>query len=162
MGVSTNAMLVFGLQLEENKTYPWDNYEECCYGELGSWYYDKIKPFVDLPESSFDEHGNWKGGEETPELRAMCDNRWKAEQAHMKANPIPVMIETHCSGDSPMYILTVPGINKSAGRGYPESIEAEDLRVDVIHIETILQFCITHGIDADTENLRWWLCSYWG
>ena len=60
MGVSTNAILCFGISFDEDTIFPWGDGED----EMKEWWLEVngYQPPFEL----FDEHGDWLDGVEAP------------------------------------------------------------------------------------------------
>jgi len=91
MGVSSDGILVFGIELGREDELP-----EFLYTEDGD-------------EIEFDEMVDAELG--------ISDLSYGERAEARKAYPVDLV--WHCSYDYPMYILAVPGTEVSASRGYP-------------------------------------------
>jgi len=70
-----------------------------------------------------------------------------------------IKIDTHCSGEYPMYFLTIKGYHHTAYRGCPQEIQSFDRPSDG-DIEELRHYCTVNNLPY-TEP-KWWLVSYWG
>lgn len=150
MGVSTDAILCYGIAFEEDHEFPWispDNDAEI-------WYYEVIKEYVPL-HRLYDDNGTYL--EDTPQEVQQAE--WDHYREFKEQNPMPFEVVRHCSNEYPMYILAVPGTVKKASRGYPKEIGA--LHVDGEAFKNFAAFLKVHGIVTDF-NPQWLLASYWG
>lgn len=148
MGQSTDAEIAFGVDLGEGEdcTFPWDA------GDIEDWW-RKFNGFVNpIPEPEWD-------AERTPERDAQVTAYFKASRDWYNANPLPVDLISHCSGDYPMYILAVPGTHTSASRGYPIKLDPNDFARNPNTIE-FREFCEKHNIEPNEEP-AWLLFSTW-
>lgn len=133
MGVSTDGILVFGIQLPEEET-----------PEFLEGFENDFDDFID----SLNGLPQW--GEE--------GHDWN--KTHAFRDNFPVDLVQHCSYDYPMYILAVRGTEIMASRGYPKEIDPLTLKVDPEKIEFLRKFCEEYGIEW--EEPKWYLCSMWG
>lgn len=83
-----------------------------------------------------------------------------------------VRIDTHCSGDYPMYYVYVDASRVWASRGYPKLLDVQKIASSwqsSWDLE-LQEFAIEHGLTApgtaseysSTSEVGWWLVSYWG
>lgn len=82
---------------------------------------------------------------------------WAAKRATEAACPIELV--SHCSGKYPMYIMAVRGSVKTAKRGYPETLTADDLTVPPEKVAAAKAWCEAHGIEW--QEAKWILASMW-
>lgn len=161
MGVSTDAIIVYGIAFEEGFEFPWssDEFE----GDFESWWrhVSGYKP----PFEIWGKHDRLPGITES-----QVSEYYDHQIAWEKANRPPVEPVSHCSGEYPMPILAVGGTENRAWRGSPIDISSPSspLDIDINRFSVtkeqhnaLLAFCNQHSIEA-TEPPRWWLCSYWG
>lgn len=134
MGVSTDGILVFGIDLID--------YEGCKYFDL---------PFADPDDDDF-EHtiARLAGCKQYPE-----EGYYQEQRAAYDAQPLALV--HHCSCDYPMYILALKGTETTAPRGYPAQIEALDTG-DHTDTQALLEFARKYGIEGEP---KWLLCSMW-
>jgi hypothetical protein len=155
MGVSTNGQICFGVVCEEDTEFPWDDGE--WGGDIEEWWRTAVCGYIP-EEEIYDESGGYIGGKEPS--REKIASYHDAQRAFDALHPVPVELVNYCSDDCPMYILAVPSSSLSCSRGYPESFRPEDLKVSQEEIDSLLEFCRTHGIEHGEPG--WWLTSYWG
>jgi hypothetical protein len=158
MGVSTDAIIAFGIEFEEGTELPWDKdeYDD----DINDWWRE-VNGFVNPVESPWDETGNYKDDKFSPECRTQIDAYFDARNTWDKANPLPVSCITHCSYDYPQYVLAVAGTERSANRGYPSVFKPETLVVEQEQIKALLDFCLKYDIEVENEP-SWLLFSMWG
>lgn len=150
MGQSTNGLIAFGFSFEEDFEFPWgeDDPEDWWAATKG------YKPSVEL----FTAEGGYIGGVEPS--REATKAYFAEKHAWQEANPMPVEIVSHCSGDYPMYILAVPETSLSARRGYPVEFDPATLTVTPKQIEALAGFCREFCIKTEGDP-KWWLASWW-
>lgn len=142
MGVSTDAIIAYGMNLGEDwhSKVPWGEIEDD-YGYT-----------IDWEEWVADEAGVGYGTEATYEdRRAVLD-------------AFPVEVIHHCSDEVPHLFLAVPGTKLRARRGYPERIEALEVEdgfdAGLEKVNAYLGTLSEWGIED--EEFGWYLFSYWG
>jgi hypothetical protein len=146
MGVSTDAILVYGIQLgspEEGDELPW--------GEDTDIDAYVLERYGAPKEIEFDED---EESEQYKRWRRRLDERREFEKT------IPVEIDTHCSDDYTMYTLIIKESRKRASRGSPEAIDPDDMRRNHEWILDLKEAC--RKLEIEYEEPRWWLQSYWG
>lgn len=156
MGVSTNGVICYGIQFDEDTEFPWndDKYE----GDIDSWWLHSVVEFKPSLEI-YGEDGNYIDGK-VPSDEVI--NAYYAERrAAENANPLPIELVNYCSANAPMYIVAVPSTIKRALRGYPTWFEPTALTVTDEEKAALIAFCEAHGI-VTLEEPMWWLSSYWG
>lgn len=149
MGVSTDGLIFFGWVFDEGHEFPWDEYDEEDWWRKEQGY----KP----PFEIYNAEGEYLNGRPPQsKIREYHDHRndW------LKANPLPFEMENYCSGESPMWAITVPGVGMSARRGYPEVIGGLP-EIDGEAISAIVKLLTSHGM-AFPSGPHWHLASYWG
>jgi len=152
MGTSTNGQICYGIAFEEEFEFPWGE------REIDEWWIFDVQGFKHSFEI-FDASGNYLDGREPSKdevSRYFAERRKFAEE-----HPLPVMLETHCSGEYPMYILAVKGSCLENRRGYPAEFDPAALVVTDAEHDALLKFCADHGI-AHAAEPKWLLTSYWG
>ncbi|MFF7485610.1 hypothetical protein ACFZBC_08940 [Streptomyces luteogriseus] len=160
MGMSTNAMLVYGYHLG---------------GDDGGWLVQGAGEYGELPSLAWydadAEDGD--GFQESAEnhllatLAQFTEDDWRADgyfdrQRAAKAR-LGVQFDTHCSGDYPGYLLIAKGI--TVYRGSVEVIDFEALQAEVkaADADTKLRAALDAlGIRPTQKRAQWLLCSYWG
>lgn len=124
MGVSTDGILVFGIECGEDEETPefmsgFDDFDE---------YLDSLSG---LPQ--------W--GEPGHNFAANAEFR----------KTVPADMVLHCSYDYPMYILAVRGTQVTARRGYPQEIES--LGVDPAKLAAFKVWAEERGITGEPKWL---------
>jgi len=154
MGVSTNGIIAFGVVCEEDCKFPWD---EECDGGIDEWW-KKERGFADI-HHPWTPDGNYAPGwtENDPRFREYYDHRtkWRAK------NPVPIELENYCSGGSPMYAITVPGVGLLCWRGDPKTFDPTALVVTDEQVAALMEFLKRYEIKYIGEP-SWLLMSYWG
>lgn len=142
MGVSTNGIIAFGIDLgaDEETEFPWAEQED-----FEDWW---------TAASGF-SHPEPKWGGDGPDIAEY----FAAKKLWLKEHPCPVEHVIHCSYDYPMSILAVPGTVTENTRGNPEKIELATVSADAI--AALKRFCADHKIETDSEPC-WLLASLWG
>jgi hypothetical protein len=149
MGQSTDAKIAFGVDFGEDAEFPWERYEEV------QWWRD-LNEFVNpVPEPDWSSDRTKPQADRQEKITAYFD----AQRAWDLANPCPVEVVSHCSGDYPMWILAVPGTHTSANRGYPAKLDPNDFARNP-NTTAFHEFCEKHGIEL-SEEPAWLLFSNW-
>ena len=158
MGQSTNAMLVYGYHLGSDDN-GWELEGVGEYGEL---------PTLDWHDSESDEADFGTDAE----LRLLAsvgftETDWTVDGYHQREREakarLGVELETHCSGDYPMYLLIAKGI--TVYRGDVKKIDFAELAAEVQAKgadEKLRAAVQALGITPKQERPQWLLCSYWG
>lgn len=160
MGMSTNAMLVYGYHLGG--------------GDIG-WLLEGLSEYEGLPTLSWydpDDEDN-EGFQESAErhllaqLAGFTETDWRADgyftrQREAKAS-LGVEFETHCSGDYPGYLLITKGITAHRGDVHEIDFQALAAEVQASDADTKLRAALDAlGLRPTQERAQWLLCSYWG
>lgn len=149
MGVTTDAILCFGVDMGESPGFPWmqeDNeFDEWMANRIGIYY-----PF----KGNDKEWNDWYSIKENKEAMSLY---WNIKRD--LENGCPVQIVYHCSAEYSEYILAVRGTVTKANRGYPEKIT--HLEVDRVKINEYMTTLKEWGIELP-EQPEWLLASYWG
>ena len=151
MGVSTDAIICFGILLDEDSEYPFQD------KDIEDWWiYDvlQFKHSINI----YDENGNYKDGYKPPEEVISAYHRESIDFG--KQNPPPVELVTHCSHDYPMYVLAIPGTVKKANRGYPVVLNPQELVVTNEQTKSLIDFCNEYNIEMK-DKPNWYLVSMW-
>lgn len=121
MGVSNDAQLIFGIDMEE-----FSDFLEDYDGDFDSFVAQKeeLAPSIEF---------------------------WEYLKTY------PVSWEMHCSYEYPMYILSIPGYQITASRGYPDIITAERLLVPQEKIDSMKTWCEKYNVPW--VEPKWLLCS---
>lgn len=140
MGVSTNAILFYGVHFEEGTEFPWDEGDD---NDVDGWYAEKMG--VPRPEGEYNEKAYDKYRDER---RPLLDK-------------MGVEVGSHCSDKCPMPYISVRGTEVLACRGYPEEIDPKKLvQPSPKQIQALKDFLELAGLEW--EEPKWWLVSYWG
>jgi hypothetical protein len=132
MGVSTDGILVFGIDLGEEIPDFLEEFE----GDFDN-FLDSISG---LPQYGEEGHDFTKD-------REFRDN-------------YGVSLTTYCSYEYPMYIIAVNGTETNVNRGYVEEINPEDMKISQEKIDKLKSFCEEYGIEW--QEPKWLLASMWG
>lgn len=128
MGVSTDAILVYGIPLDDGVEFPFDDTEDT--------YYDhKNKPTKLSDPNALEGMVCW--GDVIEGLT----------------------VETHCSCDYPMYILTVASSRIRAARGNPEAVDPNGMGSMDAFDDSLRAFAKQHNLPHGEPG--WYLCSMW-
>ena len=172
MGIDSDGILAFGVDLGEEPDLPWRVYdeEEDEYDtDFEEWYvglkgvsskviWAEYYEWAESPEAQ--QFPNWKRVEEYEKLHPEWRDALNSHYANRKAalEDVPIEIVTHCSWDYPMYIVAVVGSVTKAYRGGPQKIE--DWVVPHGKVQTASDFCDEHGLPF--EDPTWILASIYG
>lgn len=142
MGQSTNAMLVFGVELDEENAVNIALLKRA-YQKLG--IIDKFEDCLDEEMDDDDEY--------------LSDVPWDLVK-HLE-NFFGLTIETHCSDEYPMYILCLKGapFNRTANRGNALVIDDPLPKPNDLQMTQLKN--IMNILEAEGEP-SWLLASYWG
>jgi hypothetical protein len=157
MGVSTDAMLMYGYDLGGDEEW---RLRECGeYGEL---------PPLDWWQESDDE--------DAPDFIGAAERRLLAEVAGFTETDrradgyfdrkqeaerqLGVEFESHCSGEYPMWVLSAKTI--TVYRGYLKVITTDTLAVEPEWDQRLRAALDALGLQPTQEQAAWLLCSYWG
>ena len=142
MGVSTDAILVYGISLGGPDDWIEDPLEFMKLDDDDAEMHPDMDGYLDresgLPQYGEDGH-DWG---KLREFREQC----------------PADLVWHCSYDCPAFILAVRGTEERALRGYPVEIKSLE-PPDTALVERFRQWCAERGIEGEP---KWWLCSMWG
>ena len=155
MTISTNGIIGFGVQCEDGCEFPWDAEE--FEGDIEAWWRSE-NGFVDIYHP-WTNDGNYAAGWQENDPR--FDEYYKHRHNWMTANPIPIKVENYCSGEYPMYAITVTGAGARCRRGNPAAFDPHGLVVTAEQVAALKAFLETYNIEHDGEP-RWLLMSYWG
>lgn len=135
MGTSTDAIVCFGVRLGEDEILPWQDYDE-----IDDWW-------ADMNGFMYDSGG---------------ENIYSQQREFLKENPLPVELVWHCSDNSPMYILAVPGTAITAHRGYPRILNPTEMTAKITSksIAAFVAFIAEHGLNTEDNSPEWYLASY--
>ncbi|MEV7793385.1 hypothetical protein AB0O68_15540 [Streptomyces sp. NPDC087512] len=160
MGMSTNAMLVYGYHLGSSDS-GWLVHGAGEYGEL---------PPVDWYNPDDEDNDGFQESAEKRLLATLAqftENDWSADsyfdRQHAAKARLGVEFDTHCSGDYPMYLLIAKGI--TAYRGDAQEIDFAALQDEVQRADADAKLRAALdalGLRPTQERAQWLLCSYWG
>lgn len=152
MGTSTNAMICYGIALDDEMELPW---EAAIDSDIEEWW-RTLNGYIP-PFELFTPEGEYIGGVEPS--RERNDVYFAARRAFDAAHPLPIELEMHCSGDYPMWIVAARGTVKTAYRGSPEAFDPQALVCAPDAEVALREFCAKHlGV---TDDPRWLLYSLW-
>ena len=146
MGVSTDAILFWGFFLTEDEEgeddeMPWLDEEY----EWDTFYAKQLG--IEEPTVPYN-----RDDEEVVEIYHAY---WRSNREAAKASGCDIAY--HCSGDYPLYYVTVEESRIRASRGYPEEIT--DLCAAPEWHDRLQRFCKV--MDIPWQEPKWWLVSLW-
>lgn len=158
MGVSTDATISYGILLADEAELPWTN--ETYDYSIDDWWAYKVHGFKHSKEL-FNAEGNYINGVKPPEED--IEQYFKEKRDFLKDHPYPPLEVTNaCSGDYPVYILTLAQPGLTVHRGYPQSFDPAALVVTDEQRNMLIEFCKTYEIETVDLEPKWWLSSYYG
>ena len=146
MGVSTDAILCYGIPFPEGYEFPWRKGD----GDIDDWWLIGV-----CGMSPKQTNEDWQ-------------QYYARGRAFEKENPLPVTIVHHCSDSYTMYIISARGYYKKAWRGEPQVIEPSSMNATNEHRQAVIDFCNTHCQPTNSYDElpeidpQWYLCSWWG
>lgn len=146
MGVSTDGILFYGILLDEDIDYKFQNYydEDTSEDIEVDWeeYYAKQVGVIP-PKEEYDDTnpGDYQ--------KFWKESREAVAESHCE-------IGVHCSFDYPMYYVAVKEFRNS--RGF--STEISDLSVTYNLVEKLKSFCKI--MEIEYQDPKWYLVSVWG
>lgn len=146
MGVSTNAILAFGINLGGPEG-GFDPNWKSDYNSGRDWE-DEYASRVGISEPT---HEYVKGD---PAYEAY----WGAKRAAVKV--CPVEIDTHCSYNYPEYAVVIRAASVTAYRGTPKTLTPDQLAIKPEWRDQIRDFCTLMGLKF--QEPTWLLYSLWG
>ena len=153
MGTSTDAIICYGIAVDEEAELPWATAPD---GDIDEWWRKEIHGYTPTFEL-FTPDGNYIDGVEPDASRV--DAFFAERDAFDKQYPLPITLVMHCSGNSPMWIIAAKLTYLSANRGHPQVFDPHQLMYDPDDASALRKFCATHlGIDTEPQ---WLLCSLW-
>jgi hypothetical protein len=153
MGTSTDAYLLYGYDLGSD-----DEWKIRDIGGHGGWEPAWLDEDEGLTESALKALRAAAGFTETDWRADGYFERQKAVDAQ-----IGVEIESHCSGEYPMYVLAAKQL--TARRGDVEVVDMADLQAAVASEDLdgkLARALGVLGFRPTQERPQWLLCSYWG
>ena len=137
MGVSTDGILCFGIQLGDEDDVP-------------GW----LDGHEDGPLEKIDDIILKLGGHRVERRENESYSDW-SKKANAARECVGVELVHHCSGDYSMYILAAKGTVTSAARGYPEE---PTMTVSPEQVAKLRKFASAYGVN---DEPKWLLCSLW-
>jgi hypothetical protein len=153
MGVSTDAILFYGIAFDDGIEKPWENDEI----NDGPEEFYAARMGVCLPDVEVD----WKNTDNTPEAYEAYKQYWDDKRDVNAASGVE--IGYHCSSDYPMLYLAVSATHMCANRGYPKEVDtalvASDCDITAKWDKQLRDFC--EIMELEYEQPKWWLVSNW-
>jgi hypothetical protein len=149
MGISTDANVSFGIEVEEGFEFPWGE-----AWDIENWLMEKLgykPPHTHLYD---DQHCRTKEWNEK-QSNENWDHKHKWEEDN-----IPIEFVNTCSGDEPMWIIAVPGTVQTVYRGYPMPLNLKEPNTEAV--SRFLDFLNEHGLPLKETEPRWYLSSFYG
>ncbi|GGW98962.1 hypothetical protein [Streptomyces chartreusis] len=158
MGMSTNAMLVYGYHLGSDD---------------GGWLVRGVGEYGELPTLSWHQSESDDADFGTDvELRLLAsvgftETDWSADGYYDRKREaearLGVELEFHCSGDYPMYLLTAKSITAYRGDAKEIDFAALQAETEQAGADAKLRAALEAlELRPTQEQPRWLLCSYWG
>lgn len=149
MGVSTDGILFFGIEIGDHK--PWgdddDDWEDVVAKAAG----------IEKPADAYPDEGDHSL--EAEAIRVKCNAwfvaKWKAVEAFWSVD-----VGFHCSSDDPMWYVAVKRLRWIARRGYPEKIPSDLGNPTSTEMNDMRRLVGILG--CKWEEPTWWLVSLWG
>lgn len=146
MGMSTDAILCFGVTVVGDSQVPWSD------REIEDWWMTDVCGYKP-PFEIYDEEGDYLNGISDEQIGSY----YRASDKFLGENPLPVEVVQHCSPDDYMWMITVPGTVQTAYRGYPKVAKVETPDHD--DILKLIGFCDEYDIEC-IEQPTWLLASW--
>lgn len=153
MGTSTDAYLLYGYDLGSDEGWKLQG-----LGEYEEWEPDWLED-DDLPGSAEKRLLASVGFTEVWSRH----NVGYFDRKNAAVAQVGVTIESHCSGEYPMYVLSAKKLD--ASRGDVVTVEPAALQAAVGDEDLdgkLARACEALGIQPTQERPAWLLCSYWG
>src|SRR5258707_12832341 len=96
MSQSTDAIIAYGVDFQEEHPFPWDDGSDETRLDFDHWW--AAQNGVHPPAQEWNE-GN----------KSVYQTYWEQVRAGNKDCPCPVEVIRHCHHDYPMWILAIPG-----------------------------------------------------
>lgn len=157
MGVSTNALLFYGVPLgsPENDKWP-EIFSEEDEGLDDGILVDIMGGPKEIDSGCEDlSYDDWV---ETDQFK-----KWKAcnDERNAFLETLGVVLEMYCSNEYPMYALVIPESVRIAYRGFEEEIDTKQFS-DFPKEEWDRKLkAVCEKLEVDFES-KWYLVSYWG
>lgn len=156
MSQSTNGELWYGVVFEDGYEFPWD--AKPFDGDIDDWWLKECG-FSPSREINNSDGSDYAGGVKPED--ALIKSYYEEKRAFKEAHPCPVEVVNYCSGEYPMYALSVDGTGRTASRGYPELITG--LGISDSEINPLRNFLLKYDLKPDPDKPEgWYLSSYWG
>jgi hypothetical protein len=162
MGISTNAYISFGFDIGGGDDAPWRH--RCNVpkkdhkfrdGDSKDWYYTCVKKYPPTTQL-YDSNGMQLPGTTDEQVNQF----FKERREFRDENPLPFELTNTCSGDEPMYILSVPNSGLMCFRGCPEAFSPESLQVNQEDFDKFMLFVQEYFPKLSTVQPKWYLSSY--
>lgn len=158
MGMSTNAMLVYGYHLGSDD---------------GGWLLEGVGEYGELPTLDWHDSDSDDADFGTDiELRLLAsvgftETDWSTDGYYDRKREaqarLGVELESHCSGDYPMWLLAAKGITAYRGDAKEIDFQALQAEVEQAGADAKLQAALDAlGLRPTQARPQWLLCSYWG
>lgn len=158
MSISTDGQICYGILLEEDITFPWQ--DESYGGLIEDWYCYGVLGFKH-PFELLDSHGDYIDGIKPSEER--LTQYFQEKRDFLKKHPpLPVAMVNVCSWNNPVWIIAISESVIEANRGDPTVFRPMDLaeNAPLKWNLTLTDFCKTHKIPFEGYP-QWYLSSYW-
>jgi hypothetical protein len=156
VGVSTDAIICYGIPVKEDVKLPWN--DDNGQGDIEDWWLYTAMKFCHTFDP-YDKEGN--------RLEGTTDDMISAYHAEadkfLEDHPCPVELIWHCSYDYPMFIIALPGSLVTSCRGDVTKIDPDMIAKAPFYQGTaaLHDFIYTHKIPTDGK-IGWHLVSMWG
>ena len=154
MGVSTNAVIFYGILIDEDGCECQFNDVEDInehYAKKIGWVSDDGGLFTDGNYTLFDNQADEKKARKIWEK-----NR---DELHKITGDCDVELAYHCSGEYPMHYVGVKESETFARRGYPVQLDEETLNIEPDWADKLKDYCKI--MDIEYKEPSWHLVSYW-
>lgn len=151
MGISTDALLVYGILIPEGELYETPPFDQVDIdeGEDEGWPTEWLENLARKEMNMPAWYDLPKDATERSRIIARYPHFWEP----IKEYPVELVIHQHV--DAPQYILAVSGLSYSASRGYPVEITTNMLVIP--KLKAMEKWCNDHGFPY--EEPKWWLAS---
>ena len=165
MGVSTDALLVYGYVWEEEADLFDDESGEREWTEIVARLRGIPNPWDQYPEAELAAlpyaEQRARGNEWTAAHRAELD-AWRDAKKAIEAE-YGIDVDYHGSDEWSVPIVKIAGAGKRAARGYPQELAGTDLAVDPEWDGRLRRFVTDLAIDtSEAKGPGWFLVSWWG
>jgi len=150
MGTTTDAYLFYGFTIYdpeegEGEMPPWMDDES----DEGSLEWEDVlatKLGLSKPDGAYIDHEG--------EYRTYWKERGKL------AEGAGCVVDTHCSGEYPIYFVALKDKYFRASRGNPTEIDMGSMVITSMEKEKLRRFC--ELLEIPWQEPKWYLASYWG